>query len=56
MNKRIFEIEWSGDTGPMWMNASNLLTTLIAYCPNITFTVEDVTNGKVQVGKFVVIK
>ncbi len=43
MNKRTFEIEWDGDTGPLWMNTSNLLACLAAYCPNTKFTVRDVT-------------
>ena len=43
MTKRIFEIEWSDDNGPLWMNTSNLLLCLTEYCRNDVFTVRDVT-------------
>lgn len=42
-NKRVFEIIWSGDTGPLWMNRDNLLLCLIRSCNNTEFTVRDVT-------------
>ena len=32
--KRIFEIEFPDDLGPMWMNKDNLLLTINAYCDN----------------------
>jgi hypothetical protein len=41
--KRIFEIEWPDDSGALWMNKSNLLTCLTAYCRNTTFSARDVT-------------
>lgn len=41
--KRIFEIEWPGDCGPLWMNRDNLLLCLTAYCRGTEFTVQDVT-------------
>ena len=40
--KRVFEIEWDKG-GPLWMNTSNLLICLTAYCQNTRFTVRDVT-------------
>jgi len=39
--KRIFEIEFPDDLGPMWMNKDNLLLTINAYCDN--------TDGKIKV-------
>jgi hypothetical protein len=43
MTKRVFEIEWDDDNGPLWMNTSNLLLCLTHYCKNSKFTVRDVT-------------
>lgn len=41
--RRTFEVEWDADAGPLWMNTSNLLTCLTAYCPNTRFRARDVT-------------
>ena len=41
--KRVFEIEWPDDNGPLWMNRDNLLLCLTSYCRNSEFTVRDVT-------------
>lgn len=41
--KRIFEIEYPDDCGPLWMNTSNLLLCLTQTCRNTVFTVRDVT-------------
>ena len=30
--KRTFTIEWPNDSGPMWMNADNLMLCITAYC------------------------
>ena len=43
MTKRVFEIDWADNLGPLWMNKSNLLICLTAYCRNSVFTVRDVT-------------
>ena len=43
MTKRVFEVEWDDDNGPLWMNTSNLLLCLTEYCRNSVFTVQDVT-------------
>lgn len=44
MTKRIFTIEWPDDLGPLWMNKDNLLLCLNAYCENIPFITEDVSD------------
>ncbi len=45
--KRVFEVEWEDDFGPLWMNTSNLLICLINTCKYSRFTVKDVTgDGK----------
>jgi hypothetical protein len=41
--KRVFEIEWPDDNGPLWMNRDNLLLCLTANCRGTEFTVRDVT-------------
>jgi hypothetical protein len=41
--KRVFEIEYPDDCGPLWMNRDNLLLCLTSYCCNTEFTVRDVT-------------
>ena len=41
--KRVFEIEWPDDNGPLWMNRDNLLLCLTANCRGTEFTVWDVT-------------
>ncbi len=46
--KRIFEIEYSENLGTLWMNRDNLLLCLTAYCPNIEFTVRDLTGDNVD--------
>lgn len=42
--KRVFEIEWPEENGPMWMNVSNLLICLTNTCRNTRFTVRDLTD------------
>jgi len=42
--KRIFSIEYPDDLGPFWMNEDNLLLCLNAYCKNVKFVVDDVTD------------
>jgi len=44
MTKRIYEISVPDDLGPMWMNQDNLLACLVAYCPNTSFLVNDITD------------
>lgn len=44
--KRIFEIEYPDDYGPLWMNTDNLLICLTATCPNTRFTVRDLTGDQ----------
>lgn len=34
-----FEVEWPDDLGPHWLNADNLLLTLVMYRPNVRFSV-----------------
>jgi len=46
--RRVFEIEWPDDCGPLWMNTSNLLTCLTEYCRNTKFRVRDVTCDRVS--------
>lgn len=41
--KRIFEIEFPDENGPMWMNQDNLLICLLSYCKNTKFSVRDIT-------------
>jgi len=45
--KRVFEIEWDDDYGPLWMNTTNLLICLTEVCINSKFTVRDVTGDGV---------
>ena len=43
--KRVFEIEWPDDCGPMWLNRDNLmlcLTTAVYIGPAVHVAVEDV--------------
>ena len=47
--KRVFEIEWQGDTGPLWMNEDNLLMCLTTkeFCgPKMQISVRDITGDK----------
>jgi hypothetical protein len=44
--KRIFEIEFDNDCGPLWMNTSNLLICLTNTCKNSKFTVRDLTGDQ----------
>jgi hypothetical protein len=44
MPKRTFEVEWyDEDSGPLWMNTSNLLLCLTHYCRFTKFSARDVT-------------
>jgi hypothetical protein len=45
---RRFEIEWDDDSGPLWMNTSNLLLCLTEYCRNTRFRARDVTGDGVS--------
>ncbi len=44
MTRRLFAIEWDDELGPMWMNIDNLMACLVAYCPNIDFVTDDITD------------
>lgn len=44
--KRIFEIEFPDECGPLWMNRDNLMTCLVKTCPNTEFTVRDITGDE----------
>ena len=41
--KRIFEIEFPDNHGPVWMNRDNLLHCLTNTCRDTTFVVRDIT-------------
>jgi hypothetical protein len=41
--KRVFEIEFDEENGPLWMNRDNLLLCLCQYCQNDRFTVRDLS-------------
>ena len=45
--KRVFEIEWPDEAGPLWMNADNLMLCINAYCKikNGKIKAEDITDN-----------
>ncbi|TET94000.1 MAG: hypothetical protein E3J28_03315 [Desulfobacteraceae bacterium] len=46
--KRIFELEFDDDLGPLWMNKDNLASCLFSetHISNVKIGIRDITNGK----------
>ena len=46
--KRVFEIKWPDNCGPMWMNKDNLRSCLVseAHVTNVGVTIRDLTDDE----------